>query len=81
VSSGFRVQGSGFRVQGSGFRVQGSGFRVQGSGFMVQGSEFRVPPVALAPHLHEKRFFIGLMTLDRRLKASREGSKGRIYGT
>ena len=26
-----------------------------------------------------ERFFIGLMASDRKLKASREGSKGRIY--
>ena len=28
-----------------------------------------------------ERIFIELMTSDRKLKASREGSKGRIYGT
>jgi len=31
--------------------------------------------------INEERIFIELMTSDRKLKASREGSKLRIYGT
>ena len=57
---GFRVQGSWSRVQGSGFRVQGSGFRVQGSGFSERERE---------------RIFYEPVTSNRKLKASREGSK------
>jgi len=73
---GLRVQGFGFRAQGVGFRVQGVGFRVEGvrmSRWRGQGARFRRqrPPRAT----HRKRIFVVLMTSDRQLKASREGSK------
>ena len=41
----------------------------------------RVPRLALVPHPAKWRIVIQRMTSDRRLKASREGSKPWIYGT
>ena len=50
----------------------------------MQGSRFRVEVVGAAPVAGTRdgeRIFIELMTSDRKLKASREDSKGRNYGT
>ena len=71
------VQGIGVRVQGRGFRrpeqsLSGGGERgVMGGSRLVQA------------HLYQlrERICVELITSDRRLEASREGSKGRICGT
>ena len=84
---GFRVSGFGFRVSCFGFRVSGFGFWVSGLGLDRRPAPAETRPSRARRGLHppacaggmgvgKRYFFIELMTSGRKLKASREGSKG-----
>ena len=74
-------------VQGSEFMVHGSGVRVDS----FPSTHTHSPSDSLFPEscifstekckLERERTFIEFMTSERKLRASREGSKRRIYGT
>ena len=50
-------------------------------GTLVDGRHVASDHVELVHVLRDERIFIKRMTSDRELQASKEGSKGRIYGT